>query len=522
MKKTIAILIALAGAMGVLAANTPQIISSQVRANDPTVLDVVYKVMSDKATVNVRALAFEDGERSFWKVVRPETFVNDPDGNPTAQNIGDNIAANVEHKLAWKVSSDWATDLAKVKFEILTSEQGQLPLDWVKIPGVNGLPDIEVSCNSQTDANLLNALFWYYASGVNDLTIDDGYLKNTNDVTLVSRTTVSDKFAAIEYIADKMGLEMFTGPLYPYAIQARRMVFNTNGPVLCRKGMTQVAGSRYIGEKAYCVIDVSGGTSATSYPVTYLDSEPIAGWGDEYKTTKILLRRIEPGTVTMGGTKPVTLTKPFYIGVFEITQKQYQLVTGSNPSSYKGDMRPVENVSWNDIRGNSSTYNWPNVTTVDPSSFMGRMQSKTGLNFDLPTESQWEYACRAGTTSSYNNGGSSNNDLKQLGRFSGNQSDGRGGYSPHTTVGSYSPNAWGLYDMHGNVWEWCLDWYGGLNSDPATDFPGSSSGSYRMLRGGSWNYVADYCTSSSWDRSNPSGYNFNDGFRLARTLSTNE
>jgi len=217
MKKTIAVFITLAGAMGVLAANTPQIISSQVRANDPTVLDVVYKVVSDKSTVNVRALAFEDGERSFWKVVRPETFVNDPDGNPTAQNIGDNIAANVEHKLAWKVSADWATDLAKVKFEILTSDMGQLPLDWVKIPGVNGVPDIEVTYNSQTDANLLNALYWYYASGMTDLTIENGYLKNTNDVTLVSRTSLSDQFAAIEYIADKMGLEMFGySSLYSY------------------------------------------------------------------------------------------------------------------------------------------------------------------------------------------------------------------------------------------------------------------------------------------------------------------
>ena len=519
MKKAIMAIAALAAGMAP-AATTPAIVSSQVRANDPTVLDVVYRVTSDKPTVNVGALAFEDGERSFWKVVRPETFI---DG--TAANIGDNIAANVEHTLSWKVSSDWATDLAKVKFEILTSEQGQLPLDWVKIPGVNGVPDIEVSYNSQTDSNVINALYWYYASGVNDLTIDDGYLKNTNGVTLVSRTSISDKFASIEYAADKMGLEMFTGPLYPYAIQARRMVFDTDGPALCRKGMTQISGSRYIGEKAYCVIDVSGGVSAASYPVTYLDSEPIAGWGDEYKTTKILLRRIEPGTVTMGGTKPVTLTKPFYIGVFAITQKQYQLVTSNNPSSYKGDMRPVERVSWNDIRGDSSTYNWPNVTTVDPSSFMGRLQSKTGFNFDLPTESQWEYACRAGTTSKYNNGGTGDNDLKQLGRFNGNQNDGRGGCSQHTTVGSYSPNAWGLYDMHGNVWEWCLDWYASLNSDPATDFPGSSSGSLRVRRGGGWGdsaYVG-YCTSSYRVNYFPwIDYDNGVGFRLVRTLSTNE
>ena len=514
MKLSVTSMLVVAVFTSAVAANTPQIVSSQMRANDPTVLDVVYKVTSDKPTVNVRALAFEDGERSFWKAVRPETFI---DG--TAANIGDNIAANVEHTLSWKVSSDWATDLAKVKFEILTSEQGQLPLDWVKIPGVNGVPDIEVSYNSQTEANVLNALYWYYASGVNDLTIDNGYLKHTNGITFVSRTSISDKFAAIEYIADKMGLEQFGySPLYHYAFQAMRKYPQYSWQVFCTNGVSNLMGSRYIGEKAYCVIDVSGGTSATSYPVTYLDSEPIAGWGDEYKTTKILLRRIEPGLVKLDGTKPVTLTKPFYIGVFEITQKQYQLVTGSNPSYYKGDLRPVENVSWNTIRGDSSTYNWPNVATVDPSSFMGRLRAKTGLNFDFPTESQWEYACRAGTTSDYNNGGSSYNDLKQLGRYSYNRTDGRGSYSEHTTVGSYSPNAWGLYDMHGNIMEWCLDWYGDINSDPATDLPGADSGSYRVLRGGHW-YSGSYLARSLDYYDYPSIRSSYYGFRLSRALA---
>ena len=100
-----------------------EIESAQMRASDPTVMDVQYRVYSSSDTVNVRALAFEDGERSFWKVVRATTFVKDPDGNETACNIGDGITANVPHKLAWKVSADWKTDLAKVKFEVLCSEQ---------------------------------------------------------------------------------------------------------------------------------------------------------------------------------------------------------------------------------------------------------------------------------------------------------------------------------------------------------------------------------------------------------------
>lgn len=513
MKKAIMAIAALAAGMAT-AATTPAIVSSQVRANDPTVLDVVYRVTSDKPTVNVRALAFEDGERSFWKVVRPETFI---DG--TAANIGDNIAANVEHTLSWKVSSDWATDLAKVKFEVLTSEQGQLPLDLITIPATAKTPEVTVSYNSQNSANVFNALLWYYAAGASDLRIDDGYLYCGNEL-LSNRTAVGGNMAsAVNYCFGKMGYEGLNGTILDFARSATRKALNFNASTQNGYKKSELSGSLYIGEKTYCVIDVSGGTSASSYPVTYLDSCPVNGWGDEYKTTKILLRRIEPGTVTMGGTKPVTLTKPFYMGVFEITQKQYQLVTGSNPSSYKGNMRPVEYVSWNDIRGNSSTYNWPNVTTVGSSSFMGRLQSKTGLNFDLPTESQWEYACRAGTTSSYNNGGSNDNDLKQLGRFSGNQNDGRGGYSQHTTVGSYSPNAWGLYDMHGNVFEWCLDWYGSINSDPATDFSGAVSGSERVLRGGQWPYSAGNARSSTRINSTyPDAMGSDKGFRLSKVL----
>ena len=163
--------------LGEILVNGPKIISSQIRANDPTILDVVYKVVCGKPTVNVRALAFEDGERSFFKVVRPETFVKDADGNATAQNIGDNIAANVEHKLSWKVSADWKTDLAKVKFEVLTSEMAQLPLKTVTIPAVAGKSSsLTVAVNDQTDANIFNALLWHYADAATDLEIRDGYL----------------------------------------------------------------------------------------------------------------------------------------------------------------------------------------------------------------------------------------------------------------------------------------------------------------------------------------------------------
>ena len=264
---------------------------------------------------------------------------------------------------------------------------------------------------------------------------------------------------------------------------------------------------------AYLVIDLSGGTTATNYPVSTLSAPPTGGWTDAYKTTKLVLRRIEAGSFKMNGSYDVTISKPFYMGVFEVTQKQYELVAGRYSSSYKGDARPVECVSWNMIRGNSNTYNWPSNRAVDANSFVGKLRAKTGLELDLPTEAQWEYACRAGTTSSYNNGGNSEADLKTLGRYKGNQSDGRGGYSPHTKVGSYSPNAWGLYDMHGNVWEWCLDWYGNLAS--STDPTGPSSGSSRVYRGGGWDSSAGSCTSLTRYGNPPSHEYYSDGLRLA-------
>ena len=270
----------------------------------------------------------------------------------------------------------------------------------------------------------------------------------------------------------------------------------------------------------YLVVDLSGGPEAETWPVEYLDGEPVGGFNtDEYKTTKLVLRRIEGGAFMMRGKYQTTLTKPYYMGVFEVTQKQYELVTRSKPSNFSGDKRPVEQVSWNTIRGYSDTHNWPNSAAVHPNSFMGRLQKRTGLEFDLPTEAQWEYACRAGTTSDYNNGGNSEDDLKQLGRYMDNRSDDKGGYSDgHTTVGSYLPNAWGLYDMHGNVSEWCLDWHVGLTSG-LTDPVGSFSGSGRVGRGGGWNCIADYCASSYCGGYIPEHADYSLGFRLVRTLS---
>ena len=164
---------------------------------------------------------------------------------------------------------------------------------------------------------------------------------------------------------------------------------------------------------------------------------------------------------------------------------------GANPACRSGYDRPVENVSFNTIRGAVSGADWPNSHQVDNNSFMGVLRARTGLTFDLPTEAMWEYACRAGTTTALNSGRDLNSTvtdeaMNEVGRYSQNWSSAMGGYSSyHTRVGSYLPNSWGLYDMHGNVGEYCLDWWAREIEDEAVEDPvGPISGSWRVTRGG--------------------------------------
>ena len=274
----------------------------------------------------------------------------------------------------------------------------------------------------------------------------------------------------------------------------------------------------------YCVIDLSGGANAIEYPVAYLNKPPAGGFNtDAYKTTNLVLKLCPRGTFIMGDDQTdeshrVTLTKPFYMGLFEVTQRQWELVTGGNPSydTGVGNAYPVHYVSYNMIRGSSAGTNWPAKATVDAGSFLGKLRARTGLDFDLPTEAQWEYACRAGTTTTYSYGNSASGDYMWY--------DDNSDWETHP-VGGKKANPWGLYDMHGNVWEWCLDWFAwDENWDPilayGTDPKGSSSGSFRVLRGGGWNNNAGNCTSSYRYGNIPSSAFSNYGFRLARTLQT--
>ena len=199
----------------------------------------------------------------------------------------------------------------------------------------------------------------------------------------------------------------------------------------------------------------------------------------------------------------VTLTKGFYMGATEITQSQWRQIMGNNPSKFKGDNLPVEQVSWNDCQ-----------------EFIRKLNRQEGDNkYRLPTEPEWEYACRAGTTTHFYTGNCISTDQAN---YDGNypmQGCSKGRYRKKTIdVASFSPNAWGLYDMHGNVWEWCQDWYEDYQGDHVTDTEGPFSGSYRRVdRGGGWNDGDRRCRSADRYYNTPANRYDDLGFRLART-----
>jgi formylglycine-generating enzyme required for sulfatase activity len=191
----------------------------------------------------------------------------------------------------------------------------------------------------------------------------------------------------------------------------------------------------------------------------------------------------------------VRITKPFYMGKYEVTQAQWQAVMGSNPSQFQDDpANPVEQVSWDDTE--------PFLTELNDARLVNQWR------FGRPTEAQWEYACRAGTTTVFPFG----NSEIILGEYAWYTAS-----SQHKThaAGQLKPNAFGLYDMIGNVWEWCDDWHGGYAPSPQDDPSGPTMGSDRVRRGGSWRHRAADCRAADRVRFGPSSHASDLGFRLA-------
>ena len=221
---------------------------------------------------------------------------------------------------------------------------------------------------------------------------------------------------------------------------------------------------------------------------------------EEVEGISIEMVYVQGGTFDMGSNNGDDDEKPvhqvtlgdYYIGKYEVTQAQWKAVMGhsNNPSHFKGDNLPVENVSWNDAK-----------------MFISRLNRKTGKRYSLPTEAEWEYAARGGNKSEgmeYSGGG-----IDYVGWYEGNSN------SKTHPVGEKWENELGIYDMSGNVWEWCSDWYGSYSSSSQTDPKGPSSGSNRVNRGGCWYGSASYCRVANRDSDSPGYRLINLGFRLS-------
>lgn len=324
----------------------------------------------------------------------------------------------------------------------------------------------------------------------------------------------------------------------------------------------------------YLIVDLSAGSTADAWPVTAATSVDVAD--EAYKTTKLLFRRVRPRQFLLSspldeplrknayegssGQYATTLTNDYYVCVYEMTQEQYRLMTGTEGKAGEGGAYPRYGFLWTDIRGPNVGILWPASSDVDADSLIGKLRTKAvlaetvvpaGWKFDLPTDAQWENACRAGLNTPWNNGTSVNiytntagnvcdDNLDKLGWYSGNA-----GGKVHK-VGLKEPNSLGLYDMHGNVWEWTLcALHYSSNPEGGTEPTGYGYGtkygsnangnSYRSIRGGcykisdgggaayKWNVAEDGvagCRAAGRSRSYDAGYDCV-GCRLAIRYSLN-
>ncbi len=197
---------------------------------------------------------------------------------------------------------------------------------------------------------------------------------------------------------------------------------------------------------------------------------------------------------------PVTLTRDFWLGKYEVTQGEYEAVTGKNPSHFPGDLqRPVERVTYLDALAYCSA-----VTRRERG--VGHLPARYA--YRLPTEAEWEYACRAGTTNLFSFGDSATGADQYAWTLENSEA------TPHP-AGLKRPNPWGLYDMHGNVWEWCSDWFADYPATELKDPAGPTQGKFKVFRGGSWNHAIELARSRNRFMMAPTNGVYFVGFRIA-------
>lgn len=371
-------------------------------------------------------------------------------------------------------------------------------------------------------------------------------LSNQNDepayvVMDVLTNGVSIGLDKIKTFADASTVSQFDGA--PVAVGSHEIIWNARKDWkgnLSTNAVVQLHAFYTNAFNLYMVVDLSEGPNAARYPVTYTMDEPDPVNDYSCISNKLWLKHVNAGTFMMGSPADevgryanneyqhqVTLTRPFFAGIFPVTAAQYALVTGVNKQlgvsniydTETPSLTPAYNVSWDAIRGASTHLTWPSSDEVSSDSFMGLLRAKTGISgFDLPTEAQWEYTCRAGTTTALNSGknisvawGGTTEDanMDEVAWYKHNS-----GSKAHR-VGQKLANSWGFYDFHGSVWEWCCDTLQAdlrtsASVDPKIGATTDSEG--RVQRGAQYGSQAPYARSAgNRSSSTPSG---NGGFRV--------
>ena len=395
----------------------------------------------------------------------------------------------------------------------------------ISVSLVSALATLNVSCPTPAvslyvDKKSVGSLPWYGSlkEGMHLLEVrKDGYRSQQKTIQLAQQQKLDVAFDALSAIQGNLSVNFkpFGSDVYVDGVKVGQSPRVFNG-VLVGNHNVEISKSGYVSSRQTVTISegqtagISGSltSSTSSSSANTLSSSGSSLSGNALTIPvkngiSIEIVKVEAGSFNMGATpemqapyeveKPVhrvTLTNNYYIGKYEVTQALWQAVMGSNPSHFKGDDLPVEQVSWNDCQD-----------------FISKLNAMTGKRFRLPSEAEWEYAARGGKKSrGYQYSGS--NTIGDVAWYDGNSS------SMTHAVGTKQPNELGIYDMAGNVCEWCQDWYGSYSSSPQTNPIGAVSGSRRVGRGGSWNYSAGGCRSSCRGSRAPGSRYFNLGFRL--------